>query len=165
MSRAAPRETALKAALLGAEGLRRAFPLVAFDRPKLELRDWIWEGLREFAVDRNGGSGGSDRGEEGPMLATEPDRVPARDRPLSFSSAGGPLPRSGVIGLSSDQGCLFAVFGYQVLRSCQGDRTLVVRGPSMAALIGEGLVRSHLNSTIERLAGALGCAQTVRKDW
>jgi hypothetical protein len=151
----------LTAALLGAQGLRRAYPLVAFDRPRMTLTDWIAEGLRAAEWRRTSIKSGEG---ERPKRGSTPPREPS-DRLLAFSSSGSPLPRCGVVGLATNQGCLVAVFGYQILKDSDGGRFLVIRGPSKAALIGDGLVGDHVKATIERLSDTMGCCRTILRNW
>src|SRR3546814_9006097 len=108
MSCPSPFRPILAPTLLGRDGVRRAFTLVAPDRPGLTLDAWIAE---------------HDHG------------LPDRDRPLTFcmpasealppgTLSTGTLPCRGLIGLSAPTGCLFAVFGYSVPPHA---RLLVVR--------------------------------------
>ena len=79
-----PLRLVLTPTLLGRDGVRRAFTLIAVDRPGLTLDAWIAES-------------GTD--------------LPVRDRLLAPHD-GLDLPRRGLVGLSAPTGCLFAVFGY-----------------------------------------------------
>lgn len=81
-----PLRLVLTPTLLGRDGVRRAFTLVAPDRPGLTLDAWIAE------------SGGG---------------LPVRDRLLTAGDGTG-LPAHGLVGLTAPTGCLFAVFGYSV---------------------------------------------------
>lgn len=166
MQRQNTNDLELTAALLGAQGLRRAYPLVAFDRPRMTLSDWIAEGLRAAEWRRNPVRADGDE-QPGRRFATR-DQAASRepsDRLLAFSSSGSQLPRSGVVGLATNQGCLVAVFGYQILKDTDGGRFLVIRGPSKAALIGDGLVGDHVKATIERLSDTMGCCRTILRNW
>lgn len=166
MQRQSTNDLELTAALLGAQGLRRAYPLVVFDRPRMTLSDWIAEGLRAAEWRRTPvRSGEAERPKRGwPARGQTADREPS-DRLLAFSSSGSQLPRSGVVGLATNQGCLVAVFGYQILKDTDGGRFLVIRGPSKAALIRDGLVGDHVKATIERLSDTMGCCRTILRNW
>jgi len=121
--------------LLGGEGLRRAYPLVRLDRPELDLASW---------------------------LAEAGATVDNRDRPLDSASD---MPRQGIVGIATERGCVFAVFGYRVIFSQAGSRVLEVRGPSSAALLGAGLIADGVNRAIDSLLGGLGCTKAVLRDW
>lgn len=132
-----PLRLVLTPTLLGRDGVRRAFTLVAVDRPTLTLDAWIAE------------SGAN---------------LPLRDRLLAPHQAMA-LPPRGLVGLTAPTGCLFAVFGYAVEAGPAGPGRLAVRGPSWHAPMGGRLVPEGIDETIIRLAAELGCAGHDRRPW
>lgn len=84
MCRFAPDDLALVPTLLGRDGIRRAFMLVARDRVELTVEMWIGR-MGRLAV--------------------------RRDQPLAVCD---PIPTAGMVGLCAPIGCVFAVFAYVV---------------------------------------------------
>lgn len=137
MPRFPPSSTVLLPLRLGPDGARRAYTLISLQRPGLSLEDW----LREVSAD----------------LATA-------DHPL-FEDDRGACPESAIVGLMGESRCLFAVFGYRIGRTAAGARIVRARGPAVASLSLDGLIRPALEETFDRLTARLDCERLVLDDW